>query len=152
MGLDYEYQGWGDTKTKRVMTGVEAATGRQFEVSYTDTHTIKAGVEFVPARYDVRRFFNRLSYRAGVRYGNYHQSYNGQKLDEMAVTIGIGIPIKFLGISAIDIGAEYGRRGYNVNENVGLVRQQYFKFGIGFKLFAAGSENNEYWFMRPKYD
>lgn len=152
VGLDYEYQGWGDTNSKRVMTGVEAATGRQFEVSYTDTHTIKAGVEFVPARYDVRRFFNRLSYRAGVRYGNYHQSYSGQKLDEMAVTIGIGIPIKFLGISAIDIGAEYGRRGYNVNENVGLVRQQYFKFGIGFKLFAAGSENNEYWFMRPKYD
>ena len=67
------------------------------------------------------------------------------------MTLGVGIPIKFLGSSAIDVGVEYGRRGYNVAERVGLVRQQYFKFAVGFSLFA-GSENGEYWSMRPKYE
>jgi hypothetical protein len=68
------------------------------------------------------------------------------------VTAGLGIPFKFLGVSAVDLGVEYGMRGFNVNKNVGLVRQNYFKFAVSFRLFASGTENNEYWFMRPKYD
>ena len=123
----------------------------ELSVAYTDTHTIKAGVEFVPARYDTRRFLNRISYRIGARYGSHNQTFNGQQLDEYAVTAGLGIPLRFLGISAIDLGVEYGGRGFNVKKSSGLVRQDYFKFAVGFKLFA-GAENHEYWFLRPKYD
>ena len=68
-----------------------------------------------------------------------------------AVTAGIGIPVKLWAVSGIDVGVEYGRRGYNVADRLGLVRQQYFKFAVGFTLFA-GQENGEYWFMRPKYE
>ena len=152
VGVDYDYQDWGSSNTKSEMTGVNAATGTAFKVAYRDSHTIKAGVEFTPARYDVRRFWKRWSYRAGVRYGSFHQSYDGRELTDMAITCGVGIPFKFLGMSAVDVGFEYGMRGYNVAKSVGLVRQQYFKFAIGFRLFASGTENNEYWFMRPKYD
>ena len=28
----------------------------------------------------------------------------------------------------------------------------YFKFAVGFTLFAGAQENGEYWFSRPKYD
>ena len=62
-----------------------------------------------------------------------------------------GIPVKLWAVSGIDVGVEYGRRGYNVADRLGLVRQQYFKFAVGFTLFA-GQENGEYWFMRPKYE
>ena len=120
-------------------------------VAYTDTHTIKAGMEFVPARYDTRRFWRRWSYRLGVRYGSHNQTFDGHKLQEYAVTAGFGIPIKFLGISSVDFAVEYGDRGFNVAKEIGLVRQKYVKFGVGFKLFA-GAENHEYWFLRPKYD
>ena len=99
----------------------------------------------------VRNFLKRWSYRAGFRYGTHNQTYNGDKLGQYAVTLGVGVPVKFLAISSIDVGVEYGRRGYNLAERLGLVRQQYFKFSIGFTLFA-GSENGEYWFLRPKYD
>lgn len=68
------------------------------------------------------------------------------------MTAGLGVPVKLWAISSIDIGVEYGRRGYNIAERIGLVRQQYVKFSIGFSLFAGGQENGEYWFMRPKYD
>ena len=120
-------------------------------MAYTDTHTVKLGVEFTPNRYDIRRFLKRWAYRAGFRYGTYHQTFGGQRLDQMAVTLGVGIPVKYRAFSSIDIGVEYGMRGFNVAERLGLVRQQYIKFAIGFTLFA-GAENNEYWFLRPKYD
>ncbi|MDO4758942.1 MAG: hypothetical protein Q4A18_06750 [Rikenellaceae bacterium] len=152
LGLDYDYNGWAGSNKKREMTGVDGATGGQMEVAYRDTHTLKAGVEFTPARYDVRRFFNRWSYRAGIRYGSYHQTYDGHELNELAVTAGLGVPFKFLGMSGVDVAFEYGMRGFNVAKSVGLVRQDYFKFSVGFRLFASGTENNEYWFMRPKYD
>ena len=109
------------------------------------------GVEFTPNRYDIRNFLKRWSYRAGFRYGTYNQSFNDERLGQWAVTAGIGIPVKLWAFSAIDVGVEYGRRGYNVAERIGLVRQQYFKIAVGFTLFA-GQENGEYWFMRAKYD
>lgn len=149
--LDYVYQNWGGRNRASVFTGVSGSEQHSYEVAYTNTSTVKFGVEYTPARYDVRRVLKRWSYRAGFRYGSFNQTYDGHRLGEYAVTAGIGIPVKFLAISAIDIGVEYGRRGFNVAEHLGLVRQQYFKFAIGFTLFA-GSENGEYWFLRPKYD
>ena len=151
MGVDYVYQDWGGRNRQIESTGVSGPDRSAFAVAYTDTHTIKAGVEYTPNRYDVRNFLKRWSYRAGFRYGTHNQTYNGDKLGQYAVTLGVGVPVKFLAISSIDVGVEYGRRGYNLAERLGLVRQQYFKFSIGFTLFA-GSENGEYWFLRPKYD
>ncbi len=153
MGVDYTFQDWGGRNPKSELTGISGSgeSKNSYEVAYTNTNTIKIGVEFTPNHYDIRNIFKRWSYRAGFRYGNYNQSFDGHKLSQMAVTAGIGIPVKLWAVSAIDVGVEYGRRGYNVAERVGLVRQQYFKFAIGFSLFA-GSENSEYWFARPKYD
>lgn len=151
VGVDYVYRDWGGRNDHSELTGVSRPDAEPFRVAYTDTHTVKAGVEFVPNRSDVRHFFRRLSYRAGVRYGDYHQTFGDHRLAQYAVTLGVGVPVKLWAVSAIDIGFEYGRRGYNVAERIGLVRQQYFKFSVGFSLFA-GSENLEYWFVRPKYD
>jgi len=150
IGLDYTYQEWTANKGSE-NTGVSGVEQSHMVVAYTDTHTIKAGMEFVPARYDTRRFWRRWSYRLGVRYGSHNQTFDGHKLQEYAVTAGFGIPIKFLGISSVDFAVEYGDRGFNVAKEIGLVRQKYVKFGVGFKLFA-GAENHEYWFLRPKYD
>ena len=152
MGVDYVYQDWGGRNRQIESTGVSGPDRSAFAVAYTDTHTIKAGVEYTPNRYDVRNFLKRWSYRAGFRYGAYNQTFNGDKLAQYAVTAGIGIPVRRGAFSAIDIGVEYGRRGYNIADRLGLVRQQYFKFAIGFTLFAGQMENGEYWFMRSKFD
>lgn len=150
VGADYVYQNWGGSNQSTLSSGIAAGGGR-FDVAYADTHTVKVGVEFIPNRYDVRRFLRRWAYRAGVRYGDYHQTFGGQRLRQYAVTVGFGVPVRFLGSSSIDVGLEYGDRGFNVAKRIGLVRQQYFKVSVGFALFA-GSENGEYWFVRPKYD
>lgn len=151
VGVDYVYQNWAGRNSGRETTGVSGADRTVFEVAYANTSTFKAGVEFTPNRYDIRRFLKRWSYRAGFRYGSYHQTFDGHRLGQYAVTAGLGIPVKLWAISGIDVGVEYGGRGCNVAPRVGLVRQQYFKFAVGFTLFA-GQENGEYWFMRPKYD
>lgn len=150
LGADYAYQNWGSGNKTTLRTGV-GSSGGSMTVAYADTHTVKVGAEFTPNRYDVRHFFRRWAYRAGFRYGTYNQTFGGHDIAQCAVTLGVGIPVKFLGSSSIDVGVEYGRRGFNVAERIGLVRQQYIKFAVGFSLFA-GSENGEYWFMRPKYE
>ena len=65
------------------------------------------------------------------------------------MTAGFGIPVRFGGFSSIDVGVEYGSRGMHdiVAGNVGIIKQNYFKFAVGFTLFG-----DDYWFVRPKYD
>lgn len=150
LALDYVYQNWAGGN-KGITRTAATATGDRFDVAYRNTSTVKFGVEFTPGRYDARSFMKRWSYRAGVRYGTYNQTFGGRSLNEYAVTVGFGIPVHFFGSSSIDVGVEYGSRGFNVAERIGLVRQRYVKFAVGFALFA-GSENGEYWFVRPKYD
>ena len=151
ISADYVYQNWGGRNKGYEMTGVSGKDKTSYKVEYTNTSTFKVGVEYTPNRYDIRHFLKRWSYRAGFRYGSYNQTFNGDRLAQYAVTAGIGIPVKLWAVSGIDVGVEYGRRGYNVADRLGLVRQQYFKFAVGFTLFA-GQENGEYWFMRPKYE
>lgn len=148
LGLDYVYQSWGSQNRRNT-----ELSSSGFEVAYKNTSTIKFGVEYTPNRYDIRHFLNRWSYRMGVRYGGYNQSFGSKDISQYAVTAGIGIPVKSRVISAINIGVEYGSRGANGNiaDRIGIVKQQYFKFAIGFSLFA-GAENGEYWFLRPKYE
>lgn len=138
VGADYIFANWGD-KNKSM-----AQQSSAFNVRYEDTHTIKAGFQYTPNRYDVRRFFNRLSYRAGVRYQQDYMSFNGKKTDNKAVTLGIGFPLKSTSSSSFDLGFEYGRRGTTSNN---LTQMDYFKFSLGFNFFGE-----DYWFWKHKYD
>lgn len=147
-GFDYEYQAWGgnDGYFEETIYG-------NVKVRYADTNTFKVGFEYTPNRFDVRRYLRRMSYRIGARYGDYYQTYGGKRLDQLAVTAGIGFPIRFMGASSINIGFEYGKRGTlgsvmsDMNTRIGLIRQDYFKVSLGLSLFGE-----DYWFVRPKFD
>ena len=144
-GFDYVYQNWRGNNAK-IANIIEQGV----EVAYANTSTYKVGVEYTPNRFDVRRYYNRISYRAGARYGGYYQTFGGERLNQYAVTVGFGLPLRFLGASSVDIGFEYGCRGSNKRiaaGSIGLVKQNYFKFAIGLSMFGE-----DYWFVRPKYD
>lgn len=143
LALDYVYQDWGGRNSVPQL----AAGG--FEVAYCNTSTVKFGVEWTPNRNDVRNFFKRWHYRVGFNYGDYNRTFGGKRLPQYAVTAGFGIPVRFGGFSSIDVGVEYGSRGMHdiVAGNVGIIKQNYFKFAVGFTLFG-----DDYWFVRPKYD
>ena len=144
--VDYTYQNWGSRNARKEFM----ADG--FEVGYTDTHTYKVGIEYTPNLYDVRNYLRRVHYRAGFRMGDYYQAFQGHKVKQYAVTAGFGFPIRFMGMSAIDVGFEYGMRGDRStltmdNRKLGLVRQNYFKFSLGIAMFG-----DDYWFVKQKYD
>lgn len=142
VAVDAIYQKWSNPENREWASG-------GYEVAYCNTGFIKAGVEWTPNRNDVRNFLKRWHYRLGFNYGTYHQSFNGERVPQYAVTLGFGIPVKFGGFSSVDIGFEYGCRGEDrlISEQVAMIKQQYFKFAIAFSLFG-----DDYWFVRPKFD
>lgn len=144
VAADYVYQNWAGSNPDAA-----TLTTGGFEVGYRNTNTVKLGVEWTPNRNDVRRFYKRWHYRAGFNYGGYNQTFGGMKINQYAVTAGIGIPVKFGGFSSIDVGVEFGQRGSHASlaDRIGLVKQTYFKFAIAFAMFG-----DDYWFVRPKYD
>ena len=144
---EYEFQAWGGNEGH-----FEESMNNNMSVKYVDTHAAKVGFSYTPNRFDVRNYFKRISYRAGFRYSNYYQQYNGCDIQQYAVTAGFGFPLKFMGNSSVDVCLEYGVRGalnslMNRAPKIGMIRQDYFKVGVGFSLFGE-----DYWFVRPKYD
>ena len=150
-GVDYNYAMWGDDNSSYVENGNAA----NIAVSYSNTHTIKLGLEYTPRRGDTRSYFNRMSYRVGARLGNYYQNFAGQRINTLAITAGIGLPIRLWGSSSVNIGFEYGRmsapQSAKINgAKVGLSTQNYYKISVGFSLFSIDTQ--DYWFVRQKYD
>lgn len=149
-GVDYNYAAWGSNNKD-----YDENMGSSIPVNYTNTHTIKLGFEITPHSSDVRNYLNRISYRVGARLGNYYQTFAGERINQLAITAGFGLPVKVWGASSVNIGFEYGRMAapgavdFN-SQRIGLVTQNYYKFTVGFSLFSA--DTSDYWFVRQKYD
>lgn len=116
-------------------------------VMYKAKNTYSFGFEFIPNRheYDIRKYYNRVSYRAGVRYSDSYYTYEGKDIDELAITIGLGIPFnpsKYSGIAGINVGLEYAVRG---TTNYGLIQTHYLNFFVDVYLFSRTQ-----WFVRHK--
>lgn len=147
-GIDYVYQNWGNENMN-----YSESINKGVSVNYTDTHTIKFGLEYVPRAMDVSNYLNRVSYRIGGRVGDFYQTFGGSKIRQYAVTAGLGFPLRLFGGSAVDVGFEYGmRRPENKYIEVdgvetGLVKQDYFKLSLGLSLFGEDK-----WFQRYKFD
>jgi hypothetical protein len=71
--VEYEFQAWGSGNKGRF----EEQVNNNMTVKYVDTHTAKVGFSYTPNRFDVRNYFNRVSYRVGFRYSNYYHCYLG---------------------------------------------------------------------------
>lgn len=147
-GVDYVYQSWGSDNTDYL-----ESYGRGVNVGYADVNTVKAGFEIIPKYSDVRKYFNRMAYRVGARYGGYYHTFAGSPVRQLALTAGVGLPIKLFGRSSIDVGFEYGvRKAENDfvminNAKVGTVKQEHFKLSIGMTMFGEDK-----WFYRFKFN
>jgi hypothetical protein len=149
LAVDYVYQNWGGSNSGYE----ENIGGKGVTVAYTDTNTVKLGVEVTPRPSDVRNYLNRVSYRVGARYGDYYQTYQGCKIKQYAITAGFGLPVRLFGTSSIDLGFEFGMRQPQSKtvmlgeQMVGMVKQHYYKFSLGLALFGE-----DRWFQRYKFD
>lgn len=148
VGADYVYQDWGNRNVDFV-----ESDGTGVRVAYTDTHTVKVGLEVTPRYSDVAHYLNRVSYRVGARMGDYYQTFGGGRVKQYAVTAGLGFPIRLFGRSSINLGFEAGMRRPDSDtimisdKAAGTIRQTYYKFSLGLNLFGE-----DRWFVRQKFN
>lgn len=136
VGVDYELQQWKGALDDLPISGTTAFKA-------VDSHNFRAGFEYTPNRYDIRKMMKRWTYRGGLRYGNSYFTVGDKTIDEYAVSIGFGAPLQRNSFTAVNFGAEFGQTGAF---SKGMMKDSFFKVYLGFNIFAT----NE-WFIRHKF-
>lgn len=141
--VDYTRSDW----TKSGMDKAEGFAGNLIPGTGSSIFTtnvsqaFRAGFEFIPNKSDIRYYFNRCTYRAGIYYKTDYFKLDGREISSFGLTVGTTLPV-FRWYNGLTIGMEIGRRG-TIKDN--LISENYIKFNIGLNIF-------DIWFQKPKYD
>lgn len=112
-----------------------------------DGWTFKAGAKLLP---DItgraKSYWSTVFYSAGFHYGLEPYKVDGN-MKSYGISLGAGLPIKRYSYTeynrnnVINLALEFGQRG----NRQGLLRENYFRFAIGFSM-------SDIWFIKRKYD
>jgi hypothetical protein len=105
---------------------------KEDNTEYEDASSYALGGYWVPDYTSINSFFDRVTYRAGVRLDNTGLIVNDKSIENFGITFGMGIPIGN-DFSNLNLGFEVGRQGTTMNE---LVRESYFKISLGLAFNA----------------
>lgn len=108
-----------------------------------DSWRVAGGAQIIP-KYDDRKYFNRMQYRAGFYYSQSEIVYNGKNLAETGGTVGLGFPFKLFKntTASINVTGDFGTRG---TSDVTALRETFYRFTFGFVI-------NDTWFIKRKFD
>ncbi|MCA5003931.1 hypothetical protein [Sphingobacterium bovistauri] len=133
IGADFKYADWTSYQTR----AGESSLGKNYGIAL--------GGQWKPDA-SSNKYWDIVDYRLGVRYNQGHITVNNNRIDDMAITLGFGLPLPETNFgrtsSRINISAEFGQQG-TLNNN--LVRERYININIGFNI-------NDLWFQRRSYD
>jgi len=110
-------------------------------VRFENAARFSLGGYYIPNYKSFSSYFDRIVYRAGLRYENTGLILNDKSITDTAATLGLGLPVRGT-FSNVNFVFEYGSRGTQSNN---LVRERYFNIGFAFSF-------NDQWFQRRKYD
>lgn len=134
VGVDYLYEDWKDFNVSRAVRDSRP-------IFDTDINqTVRLGIDYIPNAYDIRRPMMRWNYRAGAYFTNSYMIFNGKRIRDYGITLGVGIPINRMG-AKLNGSVEIGQRG---TTSYGLIKETY----VGFKISAS---IHELWFIKYKY-
>lgn len=94
-----------------------------------------------PTTSTVSTYWQRITYRAGVRYSNGFLELRNNRIDEFGITFGVGLPLPRTS-STINLAVEVGSRG---TQKENLINENFVKFTLGLSIF-------ERWFIIRKYE
>jgi len=86
-------------------------------------------------------YWQRVVYRAGLRFENTGLNINNQSIKEFGMSFGVGIPVGNV-FSNANLGLEFGNRG---TTNGNLIKENFVNFQLSLSL-------NDRWFRQRKYD
>lgn len=131
VGAEYTFQ-----ESNELGNRFDAVTDAGFETS----HKFSLGCYYIPKYFSFNSYLSRVTYRAGLRYEKTGLVVNGESINDMGVSLGLGLPL--LGGSNLNIGAEYGQRG---TTTANLVKENYFNIMVSLSI-------SDRWFVKRKYD
>ncbi|WP_047416689.1 membrane protein [Cellulophaga sp. Hel_I_12] len=129
VGAEYSFQSLTDYKNDFFQVD---------NLQYGEASTFAVGGYYIPDYSSFTNYFNRVVYRAGLRYADTGMVINNESINDFGITFGTGLPLK--DFSNLNIGFEFGQRG---TIDAGLIKENYFKFNIGLSLNAE-------WFYKRK--
>lgn len=97
------------------------------------------GGEITPDINDVNSYFNRMSYRLGLRYEETQFIADGSQVDDFGMSFGLGLPVTQA--SFLNMALWVGRRGWDD----GQLQENYIRGYLGFTF-------NDKWFIRRKFN
>ncbi|HET8736778.1 MAG TPA: hypothetical protein VFM69_09265 [Pricia sp.] len=130
LGVEYSFQELGDLSYNFL----------QFDnVMYENASTLAFGGFYTPNRSSFQSYFNRITYRAGLRLEKTGMIINETEINNFGITFGLGLPLGN-SLSNLNLGFELGRRG---TTSADLIEESYFKVNVGLSL-------NDQWFQKRK--
>ena len=125
-------------------SGFERSRGfaAEGESKFTSTvsQSFRAGFEIVPNRNDIRYYFKKCAYRAGVYYDQAYYKLDGNNVNSLGLTVGLTLPV-FRLYNGLSLGVDVGQRASARNN---MIRERYAKFVIGFNI-------HDLWFRKVQY-
>lgn len=146
--------GTGVGEARKWFTGVEFTSqgantlGSRFDrvtnVSFKSSQKIALGGYFIPKYNSFTSYLSRVTYRGGVRFENTGLVINNEDINDVALTLGVGLPLGTMGstFSNLNVGVEFGRKG---TTKAGLIQENYVNVMLSLSI-------NDRWFIKRKYD
>ena len=110
-------------------------------VTYEKGAKYSFGGFYIPSNKSFSSYAQKITYRAGVKYEKTGLVINSQSINDVGLTLGVGLPISGT-FSNINIGLELGKRGTTA---AGLVQENYANLNLSFSL-------NDKWFVKTKFN
>lgn len=110
---------------------------------------LSMGGFYIPKINSISSYWDRVTYRAGVRFEKMGVLVDGlgtgenlTSINDFGINIGFGLPLPKL-LSNVNLGFEYGQRGTTSNN---LIKENYFNVKLSLSL------NSLDWFVKRKID
>ncbi len=133
ISLDYQNQSWSQF--------ANSGKGAESSVVYRNQSSYHLGIEYMP-RYTSTKYFDLIWYRAGMSYVKAPYIIGGQPIDDISVSLGLGLPVGRNYVNLINLSVVAGQRG-GITEKT--FREQYAKIVLGVSL-------KDSWFQKFKVD
>jgi hypothetical protein len=118
---------------------------------YEKSNRFSLGGFYLPKINSISSYWERVTYRAGVRFEKVGLAIDGTgtgtnftSIDDFGMSFGLGLPLRQL--SSVNLGFEYGKRGTTSNN---LIEENYFNIRLSLSLTASGTQS---WFRKRKID
>lgn len=139
-GIEYE------TQQAYQTNGFLSTTNTAFR--YGNSSRLAIGGFYLPKINSISSYFDRITYRFGIRMENTGLLVDGSgnnsnfsEIKDFGISFGLGIPLKQL--STINVGLEYGKRGTTDNN---LIQENYFNMRLSLSLTDIN------WFIKRRID